>query len=132
MIFWTPVFHQVHSSPYTYCEFIDLFIYLATCMLSTTPPARISAEMQKILHLSKEYNIGDWYFYQNHTVIRIYGYELAPCRLPKYVPMRLFALEYYRKFNSANLSHFYGARKKAQLKIRHQLGPFIFNKREEA
>jgi len=46
--------------------------------------------------------------------------------------MRLFALEYYRQFNSADLTHFYGARKKTQLKIRHQLGPFIFNKREEA
>ena len=46
--------------------------------------------------------------------------------------MRLFALEYYWKFNSEDLSHFYGARKKSQLKIRHQLGPFIFNKREEA
>jgi len=46
--------------------------------------------------------------------------------------MRLFALEYYQQFNSADLTHFYGARKKAQLKIRHQLDPFIFNKREEA
>jgi len=100
--------------------------------LSTTPPARLSAEMQKIPRLSKEYSIGDWYFYQNHTVIRIYGCELTPCKLPKYVLIRLFALEYYRQFNSADLAHLYGARKKAQLKIRHQLGPFIFNKREEA
>jgi len=46
--------------------------------------------------------------------------------------MRLFALEYYQQFNSVDLAHFYGARKKAQLKIRHQLGPFIFNKMEEA
>ena len=34
--------------------------------------------------------------------------------------------------SSIDLTHFYGARKKAQLKIRRQLGPFIFNKREEA
>jgi len=88
--------------------------------------------MQRILHLSKGYNIDDWYYYQNHTVIRIYGCELAPYRLPKYVSMRLFALEYYRQFNSADLTHFYGAKKRAQLKIRHQLGPFIFNKMEQA
>jgi len=88
--------------------------------------------MQRILHLSKGYNIGDWYYYQNHIVIRIYGCELSPYRLPKYVPMRLFALEYYRQFNSADLTHFYGARKKSHFKIRHQLGPFIFNKRYEA
>ena len=57
---------------------------------------------------------------------------MTPFKLPKHVPMRLFALEYYKQFSSSNLTHFYGARKKAQLKIRHQLGPFIFNKREEA
>ena len=88
--------------------------------------------MQKILRLSKEYSVGDLYFYQNHIVIKIYGYELTPCRLPKYVPMRLFTLEYYRKFNSVDLTHFCGVRKKAHLKIGHQLGPFIFNKSEEA
>ena len=132
VIFWTSVFHQVHNSPYTYCEFIDLFIYPTTSLFMTTLPARLSAEMQKILHLSKEYNIGDWYFYQNHIVIRIYGCELAPYRLPKYVPMRLFALEYFRQFDNTDMIHFYGKSKKEQLKIRHQLGPFIFNKREEA
>ena len=45
VIFWTSVFHIVYNSPYTYCEFIDLFIYPATSLLITTPPARLSAEM---------------------------------------------------------------------------------------
>ena len=44
--------------------------------------------------------------------------------------MRLFALEYFKQFIGSDLTHFYGARKKAQLKIRNQSGPFIFNKRE--
>jgi len=130
VIFWTSVFHEVHNSPYTYCEFIDLFIHPATSLLMTAPPPRLSAEIQKNLHLSKYYSIGDWYFYQNHTEIRIYGCELCPYKLPKYIPMRLFALEYFRQFISSDLTHFYGARKMAQLKIRNQLGPFIFNKRE--
>jgi len=46
--------------------------------------------------------------------------------------MRLFALEYFRQFGNADMVHFYSRNKKAQLKIKHQLGPFIFNKREEA
>lgn len=132
VIFWTSVCHLVSQSPYTYCEFIDLFIYQATCLLSADPPPRLTVEMKRILHLLKGYNIRGWYYYQNHTVIRIYGCELAPYRVPKYVPMRLFALEYYWKFNSAYITHFYGARKREQLKIKHQLGPFIFNKMEEA
>jgi len=132
VIFWTSVFHEVHLSPYTYCEFIDMFIYPATSLLMMTPSGRLTTEMQRILHLSRGYNIGDWYFYQNHTVIRIYGCELSPYKLPKYVPMRLFALEYFRQFSSVGLTHFHGKNKKAQLNIRHQLGTFVFNKREEA
>ena len=46
------------------------------------------------------------------------------------MPMRLFALEYFRQFIHADLTHFCNAKKKAQLKIRNQLGPFVFNKRE--
>lgn len=45
VIFWTSVFHEVHLSTYTYCEFIDMFIYPATSLLMMTPPGRLSAEM---------------------------------------------------------------------------------------
>jgi len=86
--------------------------------------------MQKILQLSKNYKIGDWYFYQNHTVIRVYGCELCPYRLPRYVPMRIFAWEYYRQLISSDLTHFHSTKKKAQLKFKDQLGPFVMNKKE--
>ena len=132
VMFWTSVCHHIHYSPYNYCEFIDLFIHPALSLLQSSPPPRLTDDMQKILQLSKNYSIGDWYFYQDHTVIRVYGCELAPYRLPKYVPMRLFSLEYFRQFGNSDMVHFHSKNKKAQLKIKHQLGPFIFNKREEA
>jgi len=44
--------------------------------------------------------------------------------------MRLFSLEYFRQFISSYLTHFYEAKKKAQLKLRNQLGPLIINKKE--
>ena len=100
-------------------------------LLLGVPPPRLTEEMQRILHLSKAYNIGDWYFYQHHTVIRIYGCELNPYRLPRYVPMRLFGLEYFRQFGNADFVHFQSKNKKVQLKVRNQLGPFLYNKREE-
>lgn len=130
VIFWTSVFHEVQNSPYSYCEFIDLFVYPVSCLLRRTPPARLSYDMQKILQLSKNYKIGDWYFYQNHTIIRMYGYELCPNRLPRYVPMRLFALEYYKQLINSDLTHFHSTKKKAQLKYKDQLGPFLMNKKE--
>ena len=129
MVYWSSVFHIRPESPYTYCEFMDLFIHPALSLLHSSLPPRLTNEMQKILQLSMNYSIGDWYFYQDHTVIRVYGCELAPYRLPKYVPMRLFALEYFRQFGNVDMIHLHSRNKKAQLKIKHQLGPFIFNKR---
>jgi len=130
VIFWTSVFHKIIESPYTYCEFIDLFIHPASSLLIGAPPSRLSGDIKKILQLSKNYRIGDWYFYQDHTEIRIYGCELCPYKLPKYVPMRLFSLEYFRQLINADLTHFCNVKKKAQLTIRNQLGPFIINKME--
>ena len=68
--------------------------------------------------------------YQNHSEIIIYGCELCPFKLPKYVPMRLFALEYFRQMNDSNVIHFCNVKKKAQLRIKSQLGPFICNSRD--
>lgn len=44
--------------------------------------------------------------------------------------MRLFALEYYRQMCNADLIHFTKAKKKAQLRIKHQIGPFACNSKE--
>lgn len=130
VIFWSPIFHNTIESPYTYSEFIDLFVHPATTLLKGVSPPRINGDMKKILHLSKQYSIGDCYLYKNHTEIRIYGCELFPFKLPNYVPMRLFALEYFRQIIKADLIHFCGAKKKTQLRINNQLGPFVCNTRD--
>jgi len=44
--------------------------------------------------------------------------------------MRLFSLEYFKQFINLDLTHLYGVKKKDQLKLRNQLGPFIINKKE--
>jgi len=130
VIFWSSVFHNSYDSPYTYNEFIDLFVHPTSTLLIGHPPPRLSGDIKKILQLSRQYKIGDWYLYQNHTEIRIYVCELCPFKLPKYVPMRLFALEYFRQLINVDLTHFCNAKKKAQLRIKNQLGPFIIHKRE--
>jgi len=65
-------------------------------MLTGNPPPRSSPETKRVLQLLKQTKVGDWYLYQNHKETRIYGCVLAPYKLPRYLPMRLFALEYYR------------------------------------
>lgn len=130
VIFWTSISHNVCEFLYTYCEFIDWFIHLASTVLIGASPPRLSSDMRKILQLSKQHKIGDQYLYHNHTEIIIYGCELCPYKLTKYVPMRLFALQYFMQLINANLTHFYNVKKKAQLRIRNLLGPFIIKKRE--
>jgi len=95
VIFWTSIFHESFDSLYSYNEFVDQFVHPATTLLTGIFPPRISGEIKRILQLSKHYRISDWYLYQNYIEIKIYGCELFPFKLPKYVPMRLFALEYF-------------------------------------
>jgi len=128
VVYWSSILH--HCSPYTYCEFIDSFIHPAMSLLLKESPPRLTEDMKRILQLSTAYSIGDWYFYQHHTVIRMYGCELKPFKLPRYVPMRLFALEYFRQFAYVDLVHFSGKGKKAQLKVKNQLGHIVLNRRE--
>lgn len=96
-------------------------------MLLGNPPLGISAEIKIVLQLSKQYKVGDWYLHQNHTEIRIYGCELPPYKLPKYIPMQLFAPEYYTQMINSDEMHFVKTKKKTQLRINDHLGPFIFN-----
>jgi len=67
--------------------------------------------------------------YQNYIELRIYGCELAPCKLPKFLPTRTFALEYIKYMINADEVHFVAAKKKYQFKIKSQIGPFICNNR---
>jgi len=99
-------------------------------MLTGNPPPRISPEIKRVLQLSKQSKVGDWYLYQNHTETKIYGCMLAPYKLPRYLPMRLIALEYYRKIINVDEVNFVNGKKKANFNIKDQLGPFICNSRE--
>jgi hypothetical protein len=82
------------------------------------PSHRINDEFQRILHLSDNTKMGDWYLYQDHTEIRVYGCELAPYKLPKYLPVRIFALEYIRQIINSDDIHFVSLKKKQQLRIK--------------
>jgi hypothetical protein len=70
---------------------------------------------------------GDWYLYQNHTEIRVYGCELAPYKLPRYLPVRIFFLEYIRQMINSDDIHFVSLKKKQQLRIKGQIGSFVCN-----
>ena len=56
-----------------------------------------------------------------------YGCEIPPYRLPKFVPIILFSLKYIRQMTNMDYLHFVSNKKKYQLKLKTQIGPFIAN-----
>jgi hypothetical protein len=70
----------------------------------------------------RNFSDNNWYLYQNHTEIKVYGCELAPYKLPKYLPVRIFTLEYIRQMINSDNIHFVSLKKKQQLRIKGQIG----------
>jgi hypothetical protein len=54
---------------------------------------------------------------------------LAPYKLPKYLSVRIFALEYIRQMINSYDIHFVSLKKKKHLRIKGQIGSFICNNR---
>ena len=94
-------------------------------MLTNTEQPRINDDMKKILELSKYIKTGDWYLYEKHTEITFFGSNLFPYKLPKYVPMRIFALECLTQILNSDSINFLAAKKKTHFKLKNQVGPFI-------
>ena len=98
--------------------FIDQFYHPMVSMLSGMPEPQINDEVQRILHLSYNVKTGDWYLYHNHSEIRVYGCEMAPYKLPRYISVRIFALEYIRQIMNSDDIHFISLKRKKQLRIK--------------
>jgi hypothetical protein len=54
---------------------------------------------------------------------------LDPYRLPKYLPVRIFSLEYIRQMINSDEIHFMSLKKKQQLIIKGKIRSFICNSR---
>lgn len=101
---------------------------MTLCLLSSDVIPFVSIEIKRILHLSEQSKVGDWYLYQNFTEIRVYGYELPPYKLLIFLPMRIFALKFIRQ--RLNMDEIHCVKeKKAQFKLKAQIGAFIVNTR---
>jgi hypothetical protein len=119
---WTSLL-KCNSIEYYFKAFIDLFYHPVVSMLSGRPKPQIHDDVQRILHLSNNPKKGDWYLYQNHTEIRVFGCELAPYKLPKYVSVRIFALEYIRQIMNSDDIHFVSLKKNTSCGSRVELAP---------
>jgi hypothetical protein len=84
--------------------FIDKFMYLAHTTFHVEHPPIIHLECKMLLHLSLNIKVGDWYMYQNYTILKIYRLEVEPYLLLVYLTPQIFSLEYIKqKINSIHL-----------------------------
>ena len=77
------------------------------------------------LHLQTENKIGDWFLYQDYTIIRIYGYEEQPYRLLAFLTPRIFSLEVLRQRLHSYELHFSSKKQSSNFKVPITIGLFI-------
>jgi hypothetical protein len=128
MTSWTSLVRK-HSTDFNFKDFIDQFYHPVVCMLNNRIDTRINEQVQRFLHLSYLAKTRDWYLYHNHTEIRVYECEFPPYRLPKYIPIKIFALEYIRQMINSDDIHFVSVKNKQHLRIKSQISSFICNNR---
>jgi hypothetical protein len=85
-----------------------------------TPP-RIFPECKNILQLSPDKRVGDWYLFENHIEIRVYGVEVQPFLLPRFLTPRIFSLEFIRKRLNSDYIHFVSKKHKVRFKLKKEV-----------
>lgn len=116
-----------NSTQFKFSNFIDCFIHPIAQLLSSQNEPRMSIEIKGTLHLNDQVITWDWYLYKNYTEIKVYGYELEPYKLPKYVPMRILSLENIRQMINMDELHFISGKRRSEFKIKARVGSFICN-----
>jgi hypothetical protein len=128
VIHWTPL---VRSKPQNvgFSVYVNSFMSIVYTLFHEQSPPRIFPEIKKLLHESSETQLGDWFLFKEHTEIRMYGAEVKPFKLPSFLTMRIFSLEFIRQSLNVDEVHFIPRRKKTNFKPKREIGPFIVHSR---
>ena len=86
-------------------------------------------ELQDTLHPAAEHQVGDWILYKDFTVIRVYGVEKQPYKLPKFLTPRIFRLEILRQRFDSDYVHFTSKNQARTFKLPVIVGPFTVKNR---
>jgi hypothetical protein len=112
-----------------FSQYVDQFMSKSYQIIHNQVPPRIFPECKKLLQLSPDKRVGDWYIFEHYTEIRVYGCQLSPFRLPVFMTPRIFSLEYVRKRLNSDEIHFVPNKYKVTFKLKKEVGPFIVNTR---
>lgn len=78
---------------------------------------KISQELKELLQLSPNNRTGDWYIFENHTIIRIYGFEGQPYIFSAFLTPMVYALEFMRERLTYDQLHFVGNNKASTFRL---------------
>ena len=128
MVFWIDIVRKEHDEEGLF-DFASHFMSISYRILNGISPPCFLPKAQEFLQLGMNCKFGDWYVFEDYSEIRLYGAGVEPYRLPVFVPMRLFALEFIRKSLNVDQIHFMHIKKGHMFKLPMIVGPFIVNMR---
>ena len=91
-------------------------------MIFQTTMPRISQELKDLLQLSFHTKMGDRFIFENHIVIRIYGFEGETYLLPPFLTPRISSLGFIRNRLATDQLHFIGNNKTSTFKLHQKVG----------
>ena len=116
------VFAEEMNKYYTkFMNFLMLEVY--TTIFQKNLP-RVLPEMRNILKLSTEKRIGDWFLFEQRTMIRLYGFFHPPYLLSAFLAPRVFLMEFIRQKLILETKHFLNFKNSTEIKYPWVVGPF--------
>ena len=110
--------------------YINHFLPLLYTLLHDITLPRVIPEMIQELQETPQLDTGDWFLYEDHTIIRVYGFNGRPFKLPAFLTLRIFALEYIRQKLASDEQHFIDKKLPKTFRIPTELGPFLVKSRQ--
>ena len=114
---------QRNATMFFFTFAISVIPALYKLIFDSTMP-RIGVDLKSLLHGPVE-SVGDWFCFADYTLIRVYGFEGEPFRLPKFTNRRLFSLEFLRQRLISENDNFIKHKKASSLKFVFILEPFV-------
>lgn len=72
---------------------------------------------------------GDWFLFNNHTIIKVYAFSGSPYVLPTFLTSRIFEFEFTRQRLHFETEHFIDYKKASNIKFHYNIGPFVIKTR---
>ena len=85
---------------------------------------RITKEDREWLQLTLETMVVKWFLLKYHKIIRSYGFEGNPYKLPTFFTVRILEMDYVKQMFLSVELHFIGFKQHISFHISKDVGPF--------